>query len=112
MGFASLNPSRVRSLKEGSLPDDHRVARRLSLRLPSDLIEAFDQLAAALDRSRSWVMVRALRQYIEDGEGAEIAEDTESLAELDRGEIVSSEESLRRVREIIARAAAERVDEK
>ena len=94
------------------MPDDHRVARCLSLRLPSDLIEAFDQLAAALDRSRSWVMVRALRQYIDDGEGAEIAEDTESLAELDRGEIVSSEESLRRVREIIARAAAERVDEK
>src|SRR5712691_5423905 len=67
MGFASLNPSRVRSLKEGSLPDDHRVARRLSLRLPSDLIEAFDQLAAALDRSRSWVMVRALRHYREGG---------------------------------------------
>jgi predicted transcriptional regulator len=52
-------------------------------------------------------MVRALRQYLDEGEGAEIAEDTESLAELDRGEIVSSEDSLRRVREIIARAEAE-----
>jgi predicted transcriptional regulator len=86
------------------LPDDHRVLSHLSLRIPSDLIEAFDRLAAALDRPRSWVMVRALRQYVEEGEGAEIAEDAESLAELDRGETVSSEELLRRVEEIIARA--------
>jgi predicted transcriptional regulator len=88
------------------LPDDHRVLSHVSLRVPSDLIEAFDQLAAALDRPRSWVMVRALRQYLEEGEGAEIAEDTESLAELDRGEIVPFEESMRRVREIIASAEA------
>ena len=36
-------------------------------------------------------MVRALRQYVEDGEGAEIEEDTESIAELDRGEVVPFE---------------------
>jgi hypothetical protein len=47
-----------------------------------------------------------------DGEGAEIAEDTESLAELDRGETVPFEDSMRRVREIIARAEAERADKK
>jgi predicted transcriptional regulator len=94
------------------LPDDHRVLSHVSLRVPSDLIEAFDQLAAALDRPRSWVMVRALRQYLEEGEGAEIAEDTESLAELDRGEIVPFEESMRRVREIIASAEAARAEKK
>ena len=99
-------------LQERLLPDDHRVLSHVSLRVPSDLIEAFDQLAAALDRPRSWVMVRALRQYLEEGEGAEIAEDTESLAELDRGETVPFEDSLRRVREIIARAEAERADKK
>ena len=47
------------------MPDDHRVLSHVSLRVPSDLIEAFDRLAAALDRPRSWVMVRALRQYLE-----------------------------------------------
>ncbi len=46
-------------------------------------------------------MLRALRQYLED-EGAEIAEDVESLAELDRGEIVSAEDLRRQVEEIIA----------
>ena len=90
------------------MPDDHRVLSHVSLRVPSDLIEAFDRLAAALDRPRSWVMLRALRQYLEEGEGAEIVEDTESLAELDRGETVSSEEMHRRVEEIIARAAKAR----
>jgi predicted transcriptional regulator len=90
------------------LPDDHRVLSHVSLRVPGDLIEAFDRLAAALERPRSWVMLRALRQYLEEGEGAEIAEDTESLAELDRGETVPFEESMRRVEEIIARAKAER----
>jgi predicted transcriptional regulator len=84
----------------------------VSLRVPSDLIEAFDQLAVALDRPRSWVMVRALRQYLDEGEGAEIAEDAESLAELDRGEAVPFEDSLRRVREIIAKAEAKRADKK
>ena len=46
-------------------------------------------------------MVRALRQYLEE-EGREIKEDSESLAELERGESAPFEESLRRIREIIA----------
>ena len=91
------------------MPDDHTVSSHVSLRVPSDVIEAFDKLAAALERPRSWVMVRALRHYLEE-EGAEIAEDSESLAELDRGETVPFEESMRRVREIIARAEAKRAD--
>ena len=86
------------------MPDDHSPSSHVSLRVPADLIDAFDKLAAALDRPRSWVMVRALREYIEEGEGAEIAEDTESIAELDRGEIVSSEDLRQRVEEIIGRA--------
>ncbi len=94
------------------MPDDHRVLSHVSLRVPSDLIEAFDQLAAALDRPRSWVMVRALRQYLEDGEGAEIAEDTESLAELDRGETVSSDDLRRRLEEIIGKAEKAREQQK
>jgi predicted transcriptional regulator len=85
------------------MPDDLPASSHVSLRVPSDVIAAFDRLAAALDRPRSWVMLRALRQYLED-EGAEIFEDLESIAELDRGEFVPFEDSLRRVREIIDRA--------
>lgn len=93
------------------MPDDHAVLSHVSLRVPSDLIEAFDKLAAALERPRSWVMVRALRHYLE-AEGAEIAEDTESLAELDRGETVSSEDLRRRLEEIIGRAENARAQQR
>jgi predicted transcriptional regulator len=48
-------------------------------------------------------MLRALRQYLED-EGAELIEDAESLAELDRGEIVSGEDVQRQVGQIIVGA--------
>jgi len=93
------------------LSNDSGGSTHVSLRVPNDLIEAFDGLAVALDRPRSWVMVRALRQYL-DEEGAEIAEDTESLAELDRGEIVSAEDVRGRVEERIASAEKARAQRK
>jgi predicted transcriptional regulator len=34
--------------------------------VPNDVIQAFDKLAAMLDRPRSWVMLRALRPYLEE----------------------------------------------
>jgi predicted transcriptional regulator len=83
------------------VPNDSAGSTHVSLRVPGDLIQAFDKLAAILDRPRSWVMLRALRQYLED-EGAELTEDAEGLAELDRGEIVSAEDLRRRVGKTIA----------
>ena len=91
------------------MPDDHEKtgSTHVSLRVPTKLIAAFDRIAATLERPRSWVMVRALRQYAEEGEGAEIEEDTESIAELDRGEVVTSEEMHAKLQRIIE-AAEER----
>jgi predicted transcriptional regulator len=84
------------------MPDDQPMTSHISLRVPNDIIEAFDRIAAALERPRSWVMLRALRQYLDDGEGREIEEDTESIAELDRGESGPLEDSIRKLRERIA----------
>lgn len=67
------------------MPDDSRLpSTHVTLRLPAELVERFDKLAAAMDRSRSWVMLRALRQYLE-AEGRELEDDMESIAQLDRG---------------------------
>jgi len=93
------------------LPDDHAGSSHVSLRVPDDIIAAFDKLAAMLERPRSWVMLRALRQYL-DEEGAELAEDAESLAELDRGEVVTSEELRQSLEEIIDRAEKARALQK
>lgn len=65
---------------------DDSPATDVTLILPADLVERFDKIAAAMGRLRSWVVLRALRQYLE-AEGAEIEEDIESLAEADRGEV-------------------------
>ena len=79
----------------------------ISLRVPADLIETLDKIAAALERSRSWVMLRALRQYIAD-EGQEVLDVQEGIAEAERGETVPIEDVLAEMDAIIARAEAKR----
>ncbi len=79
----------------------------VSLRVPADLIETLDNIAAALERSRSWVMLRALRQYVAD-EGQEVLDVQEGIAELDRGEGILIEDVLAEMDEIIAKAEAKR----
>jgi len=79
----------------------------VSLRMPADLIETLDKIAAALERPRSWVMLRALRQYIAD-EGQEVLDVQEGIAEAERGEMVPIEDVLAEMDEIIAKAEAKR----
>jgi predicted transcriptional regulator len=79
----------------------------VSLRVPADLIETLDKIAAVLERPRSWVMLRALRQYVAD-EGQEVLDVQEGIAELDRGEGIPIEDVLAEMDEIIARAEAKR----
>ena len=79
----------------------------VSLRVPADLIETLDKIAAALERSRSWVMLRALRQYVAD-EGQEVLDVQVGIAELDRGEGIPIEDVLAEIDEIIAKAEAKR----
>ncbi len=93
------------------MPDDQPLSSHVSLRVPAELIAAYDRLAAALERPRSWVMLRALRQYLEQ-EGREIDEDTESLAELDRGEFAPFEGTLQKVRDIVRKAESGRTRKK
>ena len=79
----------------------------VSLRVPADLIETLDKIAAALERSRSWVMLRALRQYIAD-EGQEVLDVQEGIAEAEHGEMVPIEDVMAEMDAIIARAEAKR----
>lgn len=89
--------------------DDAVPSTHVTLRMPTEIAERFARLAATLDRPRSWVMLRALRQYLE-AEGAEIAEDSESLAELDRGESAPLETAIAEARQIVAGAAVTRAE--
>jgi len=79
---------------------------QLSLRVPVEMVESFEVIAKALDRDRSWVMVRALRQYL-DTEGAGIIHEAAGLASLDRGEGVEFDSVLDEAAAIIAASKAD-----
>ena len=42
----------------------HTMQSRITITIPAELIEAADARAKDLDRSRSWVLVEALRRYL------------------------------------------------
>ncbi|MFS8145981.1 CopG family ribbon-helix-helix protein [Rhizobium sp. BR 249] len=80
---------------------------QISLRLPTATVEAFDRIAQVLDRDRTWVMVKALNQYLAD-EGAELLRDAHGLDELDRGESVDLDDVLEKARMIVEASESRR----
>ena len=84
---------------------DGLTAIPVSVRIPADMIETLDKIAAGMDRSRSWVILDAIREYLAD-EGQEVLDVIEGLAEAERGETVSAEEVLAAARARIANAKA------
>lgn len=47
---------------------------RISITIPPELVEAADRRAAAMDRSRSWLVVEALRSYLNRTKGGAVRE--------------------------------------
>lgn len=56
----------------------------ISIRFPVDLLADIEKIASASERTRSWVIVRALRRYLAS-EGAQILDAVEGRAELSAG---------------------------
>ncbi len=86
---------------------DGNGAFPISVRLPADMVETLDKVAAIMERPRSWVIVRALRQYLAD-EGQEMLDVQEGIDEIERGEFVTAEELLAEIDGIIAHDEAKR----
>jgi predicted transcriptional regulator len=82
-------------------------AMPVSIRVPADVVERLDKVAAILERPRSWVILRAIRQYLAD-EGKEVLDVQEGIEELERGEGIPIEDVLAEMDEIIAKAEAKR----
>lgn len=77
----------------------------ITLRLPVDVLEAIERIAKTSDRSRSWVMVRAMRLYLL-GEGAEILNVADGMAQLDNGESEDMDDVIAQVEQIVRGNAA------
>ena len=79
----------------------------VSVRAPAELIEQLDKVAAAMDRSRSWVMLDAVRTYLAN-EGQEALDVQAGLEEANRGATVPFEQVLADLDEKVRRAGAGR----
>ena len=86
------------------MPDDGG-STPISVRVPMDLLGKLDKIAAAIDRPRSWVCLRALRQYLAD-EGAEILDVQEGIAQLNHGESAPLDEVMAELTGAVAKAEA------
>ena len=76
---------------------------QISLRVPTSGVARFDRIAEILERDRTWVMLRACTQYLEQ-EGNDLLEEAEGIAELDRGEGTDLNDVLDKAHAIIADA--------
>lgn len=77
----------------------------ITLRLPLDLLAEIEAVADACERSRSWVMVRALKAYMAQ-EGREIQEMAEARKAVDDGAGIDAQDVLAEVDAITKGAAA------
>ncbi|MCR6670279.1 CopG family ribbon-helix-helix protein [Devosia ginsengisoli] len=77
----------------------------ITLRLPRDVLAAIERIAETSDRTRSWVMVRALRLYLA-GEGAEILSVADGLRQLGNGESEDMDDVIAQVEQIVRGNAA------
>ena len=77
----------------------------IALRVPVDLLSDIEKIAGAADRTRSWVMVRAIRLYLA-GEGAQILKVAEGLQQLDNGEAEDMDDVIADIEQIVRGNAA------
>jgi predicted transcriptional regulator len=75
----------------------------ISVRLPADIVEKLDKVAAIMERPRSWVILDAVREYLAD-EGQEVLDIQAGIEELDRGEGIPVEEVMAEVERMISEA--------
>ncbi|PLK69562.1 CopG family transcriptional regulator [Rhizobium sp. TH135] len=77
----------------------------ITLRLPLDLLAEIEAVADACERSRSWVMVRALKAYMAQ-EGREIQEMAQARKAVEDGAGIDAQDVLAEVDAITKGAAA------
>jgi len=72
----------------------------IPLRVPRDVLANIEKIAKASDRTRSWVMVRALRLYLA-GEGADILNVIDGREAIAAGDDHDMDDVLGEIEEIV-----------
>lgn len=76
----------------------------IAIRLPEDVLADIEKIAETCDRSRSWVMVRALKAYLAN-EGADILAVRKGREEVAGGDVHEMDEVLGELERIVGKVA-------
>jgi predicted transcriptional regulator len=71
--------------------DKPALSDPITLRVPQDILEDIEKIAQTADRSRSWVIVRALKYYLIN-EGSDLLEIRQGLEDIEAGRVHDAEE--------------------
>lgn len=77
----------------------------LTMRLPVEVLKDIETIARACERTRSWVIVRALKAYLA-AEGGEVLDIVKARAELMAGGGIDADDLIAEIDEIIKGQAA------
>lgn len=77
----------------------------LTLRVPLDVLGDLEKIASASDRTRSWVIVRALKAYLA-GEGADILAIVKGREQIAAGDVHDMDDVIREIEAIVNSKAA------
>jgi predicted transcriptional regulator len=80
--------------------DKPELSDPITLRVPKDILADFEKIAAACERTRSWVMVRAFRKYLQ-GEGRDILNVVKGREAAAAGDVHDMDEVLKEIEDIV-----------
>lgn len=82
-----------------------KQSESVTLRVPSEVVAEIEAIARATDRSRSYIMVRALRTYLMN-EGADILAAIKGREQIEAGDFENMDDVIADMDRIIAGKAA------
>ena len=65
----------------------------LTVRLPADILAEIELISQATERSRSWIIIRALKSYLQN-EGADILAYWQGMQDVENGDVSEMDEVL------------------
>ncbi|WP_211913732.1 CopG family ribbon-helix-helix protein [Tardiphaga alba] len=77
----------------------------LTLRLPTDVLRDIEKIATASDRTRSWVIVRALKVYLAN-EGSDILAIVKGREEIAAGDAHDMDDVIKEIEALVNTKAA------
>jgi predicted transcriptional regulator len=92
-------------MRRKEMEKQRELSDPLTMRLPIDLLKDIETIAKACDRSRSWVIVRALKAYVM-AEGGEVLDVVKARAELMAGVGIDADDLIAEIEEIVKGRAA------